>query len=118
MTRVVALRQAILDGLPYIYVGRSGHGHSGYFGNMHRMGKPCSVARCNDAIHGRTEAIAEFRIDFYERLRIDAEYKHRIEALRGANLACPGNCFPRACHADVIAEYLNGLSDPSARVGG
>jgi len=41
---------------------------------------------------------------FYERLASDPEFRERVLALRGKTLGC--FCKPRACHGDVIANYL------------
>ena len=53
----------------------------------------------------REEVIAKYRKYFYDRLETDPKFKEAVEKLRGAkSLTCW--CAPLACHADVIAEYL------------
>jgi len=78
-----------------VYIGREGHGHDGTFGN------PFSAMRDG----GRERAIALYREYFYRRLRVDPEFVIRVELLRGKRLGC--FCKPKACHGDVIADYLD-----------
>lgn len=86
-----------------VYIGRardaliSKPGIDGYFGNPFYIG-PLS----------RGYAIAQFELYFHRRIKDDAEYKRRIEELRGKRLGC--FCKPQKCHGDVIAAYLNGES--------
>ena len=63
----------------------------GYFGN------PCKG----------DEAVEDFATLFKKRIAEDAEYRKRIQALKGKTLGCW--CKPNDCHADVIAAYLNKL---------
>jgi hypothetical protein len=92
-TTVVNIR----DGFPTggVYIGRAGRGFDGYFGN------PVPIQRSKD----RDEVIVLFRQAFERRMMFDAEYRYRIEELKGRTLVC--FCKPLACHGDVIAEYLN-----------
>lgn len=78
-----------------IYIGREGHGHDGYWGN------PYSVIRDG----GRERVIVSYREYFLKRLRVDPEFARQIIKLKGKRLGC--FCKPKACHGDVIAEYLN-----------
>lgn len=48
----------------------------------------------------RTENIANFRKYFYE----NKELQDEAEKLRGKRLGCW--CKPKACHGDVIVEFL------------
>lgn len=89
-TTAVNLRTHTYD----VYVGRAGHGHDGYLGN------PYSAMRDG----GRDRAIALYKEYFLKRLRIDPEFAARVEELRGKRLGC--FCKPKACHSDVIVEYL------------
>lgn len=86
-----------------VYIGRRGHGQDGYFGNPHPVGKPCQA--CGGITHDRTTAIEAFRADFQERIKTDDSYRQKILDLRGKRLGC--FCAPRACHGDIIADYLN-----------
>ena len=90
MTKVVHIYQEPYD----IYIGRAGWGESGYFGNPFKLG---------NAIRGST--IEKYKTYFYNRLENDPEFKKRILALKNKTLGC--FCKPKACHGDVIAEYLN-----------
>jgi len=92
-TVVVNIRRQRYD----VYIGRAGHGHDGYFGN------PFSPARDG----GRERAIELYREYFYNRLRVDPEFARRTRELKGKRLGC--FCSPKACHGDVIVEYLEGL---------
>ena len=89
-TTVVNIRFSEHD----VYIGRAGHGQDGYWGN------PFSGARDG----GRERAVALYREYFLKRLRVDPEFARRTEALRGKRLGC--FCKPKACHGDVIVEYL------------
>ncbi len=95
LTTVVDIRYA-----PYeVYIGRAGHGFSGYWGNPFRLTDPLL----------RPEVLAKYRTHFYGRLLVDSEFKRRVLELRGRVLGC--FCKPMACHGDVIAEYLNSLPE-------
>lgn len=76
-----------------VYIGRSGRGYDGYFGNPFSQGS-------------RAENIARFRVYFARRMQSDPEFKRRIEGLSGLRLGC--FCAPAACHGDVYKEYLDG----------
>jgi len=100
LTRVVNLRTEPYD----VYIGRRGRfanplkeGGDGYFGNPHMLR--------NGHYHHRLVVIELFRRYFYARLQNDAEFKTRVEKLRGLRLGC--FCKPLPCHGDVIADYLN-----------
>jgi len=54
--------------------------------------------------HGREKCIELFREDFVERLQDDPEFRSAVEELRGKTLGC--YCKPKACHGDVILEFL------------
>jgi len=68
-------------------------GELGWLGNPYRM---------SDG-YDREEAVAEYREAFRDRLE-DDEFREAVEDLRGKTLACW--CSPRACHGDVIVEYI------------
>ena len=82
---------------PYdVYIGRAGKGQDGYFGNYAPAGT-------------RDFQIAWFEKHFEKRIRTDPEYRSKILKLRGKRLGC--FCSPKSCHGDVIANYLNNLSE-------
>ena len=74
------------------YIGRSGKGQDGYFGN------PFSNKT-------RRENIEDFEVYFFNRIKKDPEFKRRVLELKDKKLGC--FCKPQACHGDVIANYLN-----------
>lgn len=88
MTTVVNIHYDAYD----VYIGRAGHGFDGYFGN------PYSAA-------SRTVNIQFFESYFYGRVEKDPLFRARVLALKGKRLGC--FCKPKACHGEVIAEYLN-----------
>ena len=77
------------------YIGRAGRGYDGYFGNPFRMGTGIS----------RESVVQKFQKYFIDRIEKDTEFKRRILALKGKRLGC--FCKPKACHGDVIADWLN-----------
>lgn len=91
MTRVVNLRHEAFD----VYIGRAGRGQDGYFGNPFRLPP--------DGRRGAT--LDSYRTYFLSRIDTDAEFRSRVEGLRGKRLGC--FCKPAACHGDVIAEWLD-----------
>lgn len=100
-TTVVNLRYDDYDD----YIGRSGKGRDGYFGN------PTYI----DAVTTRTKALAEFMVYFDKRIAEDADYRRRVLALRGKRLGC--FCAPRGgltaadhphiCHGQIMAEWID-----------
>lgn len=68
-------------------------GEPGWLGNPYPKGD-----------HGREECIELFREDFVERLQADPEFRSAVEDLQGKTLGC--YCKPKACHGDVILEFL------------
>lgn len=57
--------------------------------------------------HGRARCIELFKEYFYKRIEEDEKFRNEVLKLRGKALGCW--CKPRACHGDVIVEYLNGI---------
>jgi len=49
--------------------------------------------------------IARYRVWFYDRVGRDPEFRRAVLSLRGKKLGCW--CAPKACHGDVIVEWLN-----------
>lgn len=84
-------------GDPYdVYIGRSGKGLDGPFGNYVEEGQ------------NRYERVERFREAFRQRLENDEAFRLAVEALRGKKLGC--FCMPLRCHGMVIVEHLEGLS--------
>jgi hypothetical protein len=100
-TKVVNLKRE-----PYqVYIGRSGHGEDGTFGNPIIVGEMCEV--CKERHYSPGETIPCFKRYFLMRIMADPTFRARVEKLRGKKLGC--FCKPRACHGDVIVEYLEGM---------
>jgi len=94
-TTVVHIKKEAYD----VYIGRAGHGQDGTFGNPHER-------------FGRLENIRRFKTYFYDRIKNDRAFANKVIKLRGKRLGC--FCRPeKACHGDVIAEYLDSLPEPN-----
>ena len=74
-----------------VYIGRGST-----FGNPYRVGLDGT----------RTEVIQRYREYFYGRISSDLAFRKAVEDLAGKRLLC--YCRPKACHGDVIVEYLDG----------
>jgi len=88
ITRVVNIRSSKYD----YYIGRPS-----MLGNPFRIGQGGS----------REEVIQKFREYFYARIDTDCKFRELVLSLAGKILGC--YCKPKACHGDIIAEYLNGM---------
>lgn len=88
MTIVVNIYKEEFD----VYIGRSGHGYDGYFGNPFSQGS-------------REDNIKLFKKYFHERIKTDPEFRKKVLQLKGKRLGC--FCHPKPCHGDIIAQYLN-----------
>jgi hypothetical protein len=86
-----------------IDIGRAHNGESNLLntevGDAGWLGNPYRISDGYD----REEAVAKYREAFRDRLE-DDEFREAVEDLRGKTLACW--CSPRACHGDVIVEYI------------
>lgn len=101
-TRAVNLRREAYD----VYIGRAGRGQDGYFGNPIRIG--CSCPMCDEIHRDGGSTLPCYRQWFHLRLQEDAEFRQRVEALRGKTLGC--FCSEQSkCHGGVIAEYVDSL---------
>ncbi len=89
-TTVVNVKTSFYD----VYIGREGRGNDGYFGN------PFSVNHHG----GRERAIELYREYFLKRITMDSVFAAKVDSLRGKRLGC--FCKPKACHGDIIVEYL------------
>lgn len=92
-TTVVNLRKEPYD----VYIGRAGKGKDGYFGNPFKL--------TEDTPQEREAILHKYEFWFYSKIGSDPEFKQRIHSLKGKRLGC--FCKPKACHGDIIAEYLN-----------
>lgn len=58
----------------------------------------------------RNAVIRDYADWFYRRVDTDRAFRALVEAVRGKTLVC--HCKPRACHGDVIVEYLTVMEAP------
>jgi len=84
-----------------VYIGRKGLGQDGYFGNPFIMAK-------DNTPEARDSVLASYRTYFYSRIEKDPEFKKRVLSLKDKRLGC--FCHPKACHGDIIAEWLDGVN--------
>ena len=97
MTKVVNLKKEKYD----VYIGRSS-----IFGNPYTH-LPIEKTKAGVQVKNRNEAIEKYREYFYDRIENDQEFLDEVLRLKDKVLAC--YCAPKACHGDVIAEFLNKL---------
>ena len=76
----------------YVYIGRAGKGHDGFFGNPYQL-RPGQ---------DRGATIEKFRSYCAERIAESHHYRRSVKALKGKTLVC--FCKPEACHGDVLAQ--------------
>lgn len=107
MSQVINIAKAPKDwqtNSDYVYIGRAGHGMSGYFGNPVDTKKPCLICGVIHGLPGMT--LRCFEIYLTQRLATDVLFKHRFYSeLTGKILVC--FCKPKPCHGDIILRYLN-----------
>jgi len=76
-----------------VYIGRPS-----IFGNPFVIGKDGT----------REEVIQKYRQLLHYKLKTDAKFKAKVDALKGKTLGC--FCAPAPCHGDVLVEYLEHTS--------
>ncbi len=102
VTKVINIREAPnqWESDPnYVYCGRRGRGHDGYFGNPHPVGW-CALCKTT---HARGEAIKAFKADFDKRVGEDPVFLRAVWDLADKILVC--FCKPNDCHCDVYVEF-------------
>ncbi len=82
-----------------VYIGRGS-----IFGNPYTH-YPLKDTMAQYKVKTREESIEKFRVYFYNRLKIDDDFRLEVLELKGKVLGC--YCKPKACHGDIIVEYLN-----------
>ena len=107
-TTVVHIKNVSLESDDVVYIGRSGKGQDGYFGNDHPIGK-CRI--CN-TVHDRAGSIRAYKAYFWRRVNEDDQFFQRVMLLEGKQLAC--FCKPKACHGDVIVAFLEWTEKPES----
>lgn len=97
-----------------VYVGRTGKGFDGKFGN------PSELRGAKDDCRRRVAAVKDFLYYFRHRMGLvwndkwskagipsrDKEWISAVSALRGKRLGC--FCAPALCHSEVFAAWLDG----------
>jgi hypothetical protein len=73
-----------------------------YIGRPSPLGNPYPLEDPRDDL-ARASIIEQYRNWFLQQIE-DPEFRHAVEAVRGQDLGCW--CAPRACHGDVILEWL------------
>ena len=81
----------------FVYVGRGGRGHDGYFGNPFILERE----------HDRPAVLERYRVWIRLRLAEDPAFRDRVAELHGKYLVC--FCRPLPCHGDILAEWADVL---------
>src|SRR3990167_5778397 len=107
MTKVIHIKNTPKDwknNSDFVYIGRTGKGCDGYFGNPFRLSEYTTL----------DEVIERYRIWFLETIERDDKFKQRIIALKDKTLVCfcreiDTPALETICHGDVIADYVNSI---------
>lgn len=91
-------------------VNVSNHGRTGVrmIGRSTQFGNPFLMEK-DGGNYSREGCVEAYREWFKDKIRTDPEFQQDVEELRGETLGC--YCKPKACHGDVILEYLRGEMD-------
>lgn len=73
-----------------------------YIGRPSPLGNPYTLEDPSDDL-ARAHVIEQYRAWFIEQID-NPEFRQAVEKVRGYDLGCW--CAPRACHGDVILEWL------------
>ena len=86
-------------------------GEDVYIGRGSPFGNPFTHLKSSKEViqvETREEAVEAYKTYFKAKLEKDPEFKILVHSIsKNANLVC--FCKPKACHGDIIAEYLNSL---------
>ena len=88
-----------------IYIGRSGRGKDGDYGNPIRVGISCHI--CGKT-HGKGETLLCYEVYLKNRLSVDEVFRESVKNLNGMVLGC--FCKPKPCHGDVLIKYIQELN--------
>lgn len=107
LMKVINIKDAPLgweDDSNYVYIGRSGKGRSGYFGNPIKLktGQP------------KGSTLQEYSDWLDVKVKDDPEFRERLLSLKGKTLVC--FCKPGPCHGDVILQKINELDTRLMRI--
>lgn len=108
MTKVINIYRAPYgwenDSL-YVYIGRSGRGFDGFFGNPIKIGEICPV--CNKIHTKNGDTLKCFEYYVVDRFRNDVVYNYGVKSLKDKILVC--FCKPKPCHGDIYIKLLDGI---------
>lgn len=83
----------------YVYIGRAGHGHDGYFGNPFELKQEAD-----------RERVYQQYVDYLKaRVRNDETFRRSVKALSGKTLVC--FCAPKRCHGNALAIMADHLAE-------
>lgn len=100
ITSVINIKSAPIgwrDIPEYVYIGRSGKGLTGYFGNPIEL----------KSREKRGSTLKRYRSYLELRINEDLEFREKVKNLYGKTLVC--FCKPAQCHGDILAEYAERL---------
>ncbi len=97
MTKVVNKYKERYD----VYIGRGS-----IFGNPYTHIKNKNT-KAEFIVNTREEAVEKYRKYFYNKINADKNFKNEVLKLKNKTLGC--FCKPKACHGDIIVEYLEKL---------
>jgi len=87
----------------YAYIGRTGYGIEGFFGNPIDHKAPCLICGQIHGLPGST--LPCYEIWLQNKLKFDAVFSERFyRELSGKILVC--FCKPKPCHGNIILKYL------------
>ena len=92
-----------------VYIGRSGRGLTGAWGNPIAIGQVCPMC---SLVHQRAETLRCYETMMRSRLLDEPSLQERIMALSGKKLVC--FCAPKSCHGDVLSKIFNEIAGYSA----
>lgn len=101
MTSVININDAPIGwqyNSDYVYIGREGHGLSGYWGNPIKL----------ESEKFRGEVIQLYIHHITRKYKESFAFRDMLKELRGKKLVC--FCAPKLCHGDILAM----LADISA----
>ncbi len=82
----------------YVYIGRSGKGFNGYFGNPFRR-------NLNDSIGSTLNKYEQY---LKNRINNDLEFRNNVKNLNGKTLVC--FCKTKKCHGYILIKYVEILN--------
>lgn len=89
----------------YIYIGRSGKGVVGDFGNPFKVGHKCdSCGQLHDDPGSTLECYRKYLID---KISSNELFKDSVRNLYGKILVC--FCKPKVCHGDILADVCESI---------